>query len=113
MNYEMTPGKLKTQAPELVVHSLSITQENAPCFVLSDYKWSEPFRYKFSCICNREYVEFEFEQEGRIEYAEYDWPQAVEKWLIPHLAKRHNVLADRREPIGEASSPKGDGRAAG
>ena len=25
----------------------------------------------------------------------------------------HNVLADRREPIGEASSPKGDGRAAG
>ena len=24
-----------------------------------------------------------------------------------------NVLADRREPIGEASSPKGDGRAAG
>lgn len=26
---------------------------------------------------------------------------------------RPNVLADRREPIGEASSPKGDGRAAG
>ena len=25
----------------------------------------------------------------------------------------HNALADRREPIGEASSPKGDGRAAG
>ena len=24
-----------------------------------------------------------------------------------------NVLADRREPIGEASSPKGDGLAAG
>ena len=29
------------------------------------------------------------------------------------LYARHNVLADRREPIGEASSPKGDGRAAG
>ena len=27
--------------------------------------------------------------------------------------KTANVLADRREPIGEASSPKGDGRAAG
>ena len=27
--------------------------------------------------------------------------------------KPSNVLADRREPIGEASSPKGDGRAAG
>jgi len=27
--------------------------------------------------------------------------------------KRSNVQADRREPIGEPSSPKGDGRAAG
>lgn len=27
--------------------------------------------------------------------------------------KPHNVLAHRRDPIGEASSPKGDGRAVG
>ena len=34
--------------------------------------------------------------------------------LIPGAnVLRSNVLADRREPIGEASSPKGDGRAAG
>ena len=33
--------------------------------------------------------------------------------LAKKRAKAANVLADRREPIGEASSPKGDGRAAG
>lgn len=38
-----------------------------------------------------------------------------EEWLADFDAalERPNVLADRREPIGEASSPKGDGRAAG
>ena len=91
MEYTMTPGELKVQKPELIVHSLSITQENAPSFVLPDNKWSKPFRYKFSCVCNGVYVEFEFEQEDRIEYGQYEWPQAVERWLIPHLAKRPNV----------------------
>ena len=33
--------------------------------------------------------------------------------LEDEQAQAPNVLADRREPIGEASSPKGDGRAAG
>ncbi len=33
--------------------------------------------------------------------------------LAKKRTKSANVLADRREPIGEASSPKGDGRAAG
>lgn len=33
--------------------------------------------------------------------------------LAAKIRERSNVLADRREPIGEASSPKGDGRAAG
>ena len=91
MEYTMTPGELKVQKPELIVHSLSITQENAPSFVLPDNKWSKPFRYKFSCVCNGVYVEFEFEQEDRIEYGQYEWPQAVERWLIPHLAKRPNL----------------------
>jgi hypothetical protein len=87
MEYTMTTGELKVQNPEIVVRNLSITQENAPSFVLPDNRWSEPFRYKFSCICNGAYVEFEFEQVDRIEYAQYGWQQAVEKWLIPHLAK--------------------------
>ena len=106
MEYTMTPGELKVQKPELIVHSLSITQENAPSFVLPDNKWSKPFRYKFSCVCNGVYVEFEFEQEDRIEYGQYEWPQAVERWLIPHLAKRPNALGEGRERgiLREASS---------
>ena len=44
---------------------------------------------------------------------------APEAYLQQALRRLHavietpNVLADRREPIGEASSPKGDGRAPG
>ena len=44
--------------------------------------------------------------------------EAIREWdvrkdLSAIIRMRSNVLADRREPIGEASSPKGDGRAAG
>ena len=81
----MTPQELKVKAPEMVVHNLCITQKNWPALVSPDNKWGEPFRYRFSCICDDALIEFEFEQADRIEYAQYDWSQAVEKWLIPHL----------------------------
>jgi hypothetical protein len=91
MNYEMTPGKLKTQDPSLLVKRLCIEQKNSPCFVLPDNKWSKPFLYTFSCECDGLWVEFDFEHPDRIEYGQYTWPEAVEKWLIPHLAKRPNA----------------------
>ena len=47
-------------------------------------------------------------QSCHVQMTGYDRDDAEARWN-----KRHNVLADRREPIGEASSPKGDGRAAG
>jgi hypothetical protein len=99
MNYEMTPGKLKTQDPSLLVKRLFIEQKNSPCFVLPDNKWSKPFLYTFSCECDGLWVEFDFEHPDRIEYGQYTWPEAVEKWLIPHLAKRPNDLA---KPPGAA-----------
>ena len=46
---------------------------------------------------------------GRIKVLSHGFFIALEPWR----ALTANVLADRREPIGEASSPKGDGRAAG
>lgn len=91
MNYEMTPGELKKQDPSLLVKRLCITQENNPG-IDQDGKWVGLFRFAFSCECNGAWVEFEFEQADPIAPGQYSWPQAVEKWLIPHLSKLPNAM---------------------
>ena len=51
--------------------------------------------------------------EGTLRQAKKDGDEWPEKFQYTIIEVEPNVLADRREPIGEASSPKGDGRAAG
>jgi hypothetical protein len=98
MNYEMTPGELKTQDPALLVRRLCITQENNPG-IDQDGKWGGPFRFTFLCECNGAWVEFEFEQNDPIALGQYSWPQAVEKWLIPHLERPCYAGQDPKLPI--------------
>ena len=87
MEYTMITGEVIVNNPEITVRSISINQLNAPSYTMPDNKFSEPFRYKFSCLCNGKNIEFEFENESQIFYGEYTWPEAIKKWLIPYLAK--------------------------
>lgn len=70
------------------------------------FAWLEPLYTESSVIKEVDFV--------RSQVAK--WLAVVQPTLRDEFVKefiRSNVLADRREPIGEASSPKGDGRAAG